>query len=131
MCIFLFLPLAHIIDCVIEEDFFRMGASVGYYHEDLKAIWDDLMELKPTCFVGVPRVFERVHEGILQALQELKPIRRNIFHLLYRYKLTRMNLRFKQKNYAPLAYLLALRKARYLEHMWVRAYLWLDHVFSS
>lgn len=27
-----FLPLAHILDRVIEEYFFRKGASVGYYH---------------------------------------------------------------------------------------------------
>ncbi|XP_041022164.1 long chain acyl-CoA synthetase 1-like isoform X1 [Juglans microcarpa x Juglans regia] len=107
-----FLPLAHIIDRVIEEYFFRKGASVGYYHGDLKAIRDDLMELKPTCFAGVPRVFDRVHEGILQALQELRPIRRMIFNLLYRYKLAWMNLGFKQKNAAPLADLLAFRKVK-------------------
>ena len=27
-----FLPLAHILDRVIEEYFFHKGASVGYYH---------------------------------------------------------------------------------------------------
>lgn len=27
-----FLPLAHILDRVIEEYFFSKGASVGYYH---------------------------------------------------------------------------------------------------
>lgn len=27
-----FLPLAHILDCMIEEYFFYRGASVGYYH---------------------------------------------------------------------------------------------------
>lgn len=31
--------------------------------KDLNAIKDDLMELKPTLLVGVPRVFERIHEG--------------------------------------------------------------------
>ncbi|KAL9318816.1 hypothetical protein ACSQ67_015333 [Phaseolus vulgaris] len=55
-----FLPLAHILDRTIEEYFFRKGASVGYYHGDLNALRDDLMELKPTLFAGVPRVFEKV-----------------------------------------------------------------------
>lgn len=32
--------------------------------KDINALREDLMELKPTFFVGVPRVFERVHEGI-------------------------------------------------------------------
>lgn len=93
-----FLPLAHILDRMIEEYFFHKGASVGYYHgvklclisslleemeffflfssymvvlvganflrwQDLNALRDDLMELKPTFFAGVPRVFDRIHEG--------------------------------------------------------------------
>uniref|UniRef100_A0A2N9EK27 PX domain-containing protein n=1 Tax=Fagus sylvatica TaxID=28930 RepID=A0A2N9EK27_FAGSY len=48
-----FLPLAHILDRVIEEYFFRKGASVGYYHGDLNALVEDLMELKPTLFAGI------------------------------------------------------------------------------
>ncbi|KAG5061837.1 hypothetical protein JHK85_003020 [Glycine max] len=55
-----FLPLAHILDRTIEEYFFRKGASVGYYHGDLNALRDDLMELKPTLFAGVPRVKARL-----------------------------------------------------------------------
>lgn len=31
--------------------------------KDLTALRDDLMEMKPTLFVGVPRVFEKVYEG--------------------------------------------------------------------
>jgi len=31
--------------------------------KDLTALRDDLMELKPTLFAGVPRVFEKVYEG--------------------------------------------------------------------
>ncbi|CAI0405855.1 unnamed protein product [Linum tenue] len=68
-----FLPLAHILDRMIEEYFFSKGASVGYYHGDLNALRDDLMELKPTFLAGVPRVFEKIHEGmqefLLQSLQ--------------------------------------------------------------
>ncbi|BBG98578.1 AMP-dependent synthetase and ligase family protein [Prunus dulcis] len=55
-----FLPLAHILDRVIEEYFFRNGASVGYYHGDLNALKDDMMELKPTLLAGVPRIKARL-----------------------------------------------------------------------
>ena len=34
------------------------------YLKDLNALVEDLMELKPTLFAGVPRVFERVHDGM-------------------------------------------------------------------
>ncbi|XP_048336123.2 long chain acyl-CoA synthetase 1 isoform X2 [Ziziphus jujuba] len=107
-----FLPLAHILDRMIEEYFFHNGASVGYYHGDLNALGDDLMELKPTLFAGVPRVFERVYEGIKKALQELNPRRRKIFDILYKYKLAWMNMGYKNKYASPLADLLAFRKIK-------------------
>lgn len=107
-----FLPLAHILDRVIEEYFFRKGASVGYFHGNINELGDDLMELKPTFFAGVPRVFERVYEGIQKGVQELNPRRRKIFSLLYKYKLAWMNMGFKQKNASPLADLIAFRKVK-------------------
>ncbi|KDP28288.1 hypothetical protein JCGZ_14059 [Jatropha curcas] len=107
-----FLPLAHVLDRAIEEYFFRKGASVGYYHGDLNALRDDLMELKPTFLAGVPRVFEKIHEGIKQALEELNPVRRRIFQALYNYKLGWMNLGYKQKYASPLADFLAFRKVK-------------------
>ncbi|KAL3535092.1 hypothetical protein ACH5RR_003553, partial [Cinchona calisaya] len=107
-----FLPLAHILDRVIEEYFFHKGASVGYYHGDINEIQADLMELKPTFLAGVPRVFERVHEGVLKALEELNPVRRKIFGMLYNYKLNWMKLGYKQKDASPIADLLAFRKVK-------------------
>ncbi|KAH1195705.1 Long chain acyl-CoA synthetase 1 [Glycine max] len=131
-----FLPLAHILDRTIEEYFFHKGASVGYYHGDLNALRDDLMELKPTLFAGVPRVFEKVHEGkfthqqkiyilfefsiklikdhlvsgIKKAVEELNPVRRRVFGMLYKHKLGWMNKGYKHCNASPLADLLAFRK---------------------
>ncbi|KAM6558827.1 hypothetical protein CsatA_028066 [Cannabis sativa] len=107
-----FLPLAHILDRLIEEYFFHKGASVGYYHGDLNALGEDLMELKPTLFAGVPRVFERVYEGIKKGVEQLNPRRRVIFDLLYKYKLAWMNWGYKNKYASPLADLLAFRKIK-------------------
>ncbi|XP_019441273.1 PREDICTED: long chain acyl-CoA synthetase 1 [Lupinus angustifolius] len=107
-----FLPLAHILDRAIEEYFFRNGASVGYYHGDLNALRDDLMELKPTLFAGVPRVFEKVYEGIKKAVEDLNPIRRKVFGMLYNYKLGWMNKGYKQREASRLADLLAFRKVK-------------------
>ncbi|KAF3340507.1 long chain acyl-CoA synthetase 1 isoform X2 [Carex littledalei] len=107
-----FLPLAHILDRVIEEYFFHKGASVGYYQGDLNALRDDLMELKPTLFVGVPRVFERIHEGIQKALSELRPLRRMIFNALYNHKLSWMRSGYAQNKASPFADFLAFRKVK-------------------
>ena len=40
-------------------------ADVFELYKNILALRDDLMELKPTLLAGVPRVFERIHEGIL------------------------------------------------------------------
>ncbi|KAL5202503.1 hypothetical protein ABZP36_013455 [Zizania latifolia] len=107
-----FLPLAHILDRMIEEYFFHKGASVGYYHGDLNALRDDLMELKPTLLVGVPRVYEKIYEGILKALSELRPLRRIVFNALYNRKLTNMKAGYTHKTASPFADMLAFRKVK-------------------
>ncbi|XP_022757817.1 long chain acyl-CoA synthetase 1-like isoform X5 [Durio zibethinus] len=107
-----FLPLAHILDRMIEEYFFHKGASVGYYHGNLKELRDDIIELKPTFLAGVPRVYDMIHEGIKKALEELSPLRKQIFYALYKYKLFWMNRGHKHKYASPLADLLAFRKVK-------------------
>ncbi|KAL6607893.1 hypothetical protein ACP70R_040956 [Stipagrostis hirtigluma subsp. patula] len=107
-----FLPLAHILDRMIEEYFFHKGASVGYYHGDLNALRDDIMELKPTLLVGVPRVYERIYEGILKAIAELRPLRRVIFNALYNRKLASMKAGYSHKTASPFADMLAFRKVK-------------------
>ena len=39
--------------------------------KDLNALRDDLMELKPTLFAGVPRVFEKIYEGKITRQQTI------------------------------------------------------------
>ncbi|KAK8636126.1 hypothetical protein V6N13_004835 [Hibiscus sabdariffa] len=107
-----FLPLAHVLDRMIEEYFFHKGASVGYYHGNLKELRDDIMELKPTFLAGVPRVYDMIHEGIQKALQELNPLRKWVFDALYKHKLSWMNRGYKHKYASPLADLLAFRKVK-------------------
>ncbi|GER42815.1 long-chain-fatty-acid CoA ligase [Striga asiatica] len=96
-----FLPLAHILDRMIEEYFFHKGASVGYYHGNINEIRDDLLELKPTFLAGV-----------LKAVEELNWRRRKIFDMLYKYKLYWLNKGYKQKDASPLADLLAFGKIK-------------------
>ncbi|KAL2935135.1 Long chain acyl-CoA synthetase 1 [Bienertia sinuspersici] len=114
-----FLPLAHILDRAIEEYFFHKGASVGYFHGNVKEISDDLMELKPTFFAGVPRVFDRAYRRLFKILF---PVGGRFFSFstnsnfiisgVYYFKLFWMNKGFKHKYASPLADLLAFRKVK-------------------
>lgn len=67
--IFSYLPLAHIYERVAEHTAFFAGAAIGYFHGDLTALIDDIKELQPTGFNGVPRIYNRFGSGIRQALE--------------------------------------------------------------
>ncbi|KAF1862179.1 hypothetical protein Lal_00026703 [Lupinus albus] len=55
-----YLPLAHIFDRIVEEAMIWHGASIGFWRGDVKLLLEDIAELKPTIFVAVPRVLDRV-----------------------------------------------------------------------
>ncbi|XP_010506759.1 PREDICTED: long chain acyl-CoA synthetase 1-like isoform X3 [Camelina sativa] len=80
--------------------------------KNFNALRDDIQELKPTYLAGVPRVFERIHEGIQKALQELNPRRRLIFDALYKHKLAWMNRGYSHSKASPMADFIAFRKIR-------------------
>ncbi len=48
----------------------HVGASIGYWQGDPKKILDDVDALKPTLFCGVPRVYERVYNGVQDKVRE-------------------------------------------------------------
>jgi len=53
-----------LIHRVVEEYMLHVGGSIGYWQGDVKKLMDDIGALRPTVFVGVPRVFERICGGI-------------------------------------------------------------------
>ena len=42
----------------------HLGASIGYWRGDIRGLVDDIAALRPTFFVGVPRVFDRICAGV-------------------------------------------------------------------
>lgn len=57
---------------------------------DVKKLTDDIAAVKPTLFVAVPRVLERIQSGI-QAKLKAKPwIVRTIVSLAYNWKLSKL-----------------------------------------
>ncbi|MFN8792126.1 MAG: AMP-dependent synthetase/ligase [Bdellovibrionales bacterium] len=72
-----FLPLAHVLGRVE----FWAHAYWGYtlaYAESLETLRKNLKQVRPTVFVGVPRVFEKFHEAILAQMEGLG-VRRRVF----------------------------------------------------
>jgi long-chain acyl-CoA synthetase len=51
---------------VAEELMLSLGGSIGYYQGDVRKLVDDIAALRPTLFAGVPRVFERIYNGVME-----------------------------------------------------------------
>ena len=42
----------------------HLGGSVGYWQGDTVKLVDDIGALKPTLFIGVPRIFDRIYSAV-------------------------------------------------------------------
>jgi long-chain acyl-CoA synthetase len=59
--VYLFLPLAHAFALLIQFVAIDVGAQIAYWQKDPQKIISDLMEVRPTYFPSVPRVFEKIY----------------------------------------------------------------------
>lgn len=73
-----FLPLNHAFERMATYCFFYSGVSV-YYAEGMETIAMNLREVKPTLFTTVPRLLEKVYEGIQAKGAELSGIKKQLF----------------------------------------------------
>lgn len=61
-----FLPLSHILQRMVDFLFFSVGCRVGYVRS-MDTLIDDLGRLAPTVVVSVPRVYEKIYNGVMAA----------------------------------------------------------------
>ena len=82
---YLFLPLAHAFARLIQLGSIDVGATIVYWERDPAKIIPNLMEVRPTYFPSVPRMFEKIYsmavsaapdkEQLAQAIQLGKKVR--------------------------------------------------------
>lgn len=63
------LPLSHVLERVAMYMYLYHGMAV-YFGESLEAIGQNLREVKPTIFVGVPRIFEKIFARVKEKTAE-------------------------------------------------------------
>ena len=74
-----FLPLAHIMETLIMAVLVSRGIPIGFYNGDAKKLMEDAQILHPTAMCGVPRIYQRVYEGIHETLKKYPEIVRKMF----------------------------------------------------
>ncbi len=61
-----FLPLSHILQRMVDYCFFWVGCRIGY-PRTLQTLIDDFKVLRPTIVVSVPRIYEKIYNGVMEA----------------------------------------------------------------
>jgi long-chain acyl-CoA synthetase len=72
------LPLTHILERMVDFCYFQVGATIAYA-ESVNHVAQNLQEVRPHVFAGVPRLFEKMKERILNMVAQAPPARQKIF----------------------------------------------------
>ena len=75
---YLFLPLAHAFARLIQLGSIDVGATIVYWERDPAKIIPNLMEVKPTYFPSVPRMFEKIYSMAVSAAPDKEQLEQAI-----------------------------------------------------
>lgn len=73
-----FLPVCHIFERMVQYIYINAGCTV-YYAEAMDKIGDNLKEVKPEIMTVVPRLLEKVYDGIITKGNALTGIKKALF----------------------------------------------------
>ncbi len=76
--VYLFLPLAHAFAKLIQFIALDLGGTIAYWERDPQKIIPNLMEVRPTFFPSVPRIFEKIYTLATTAAEDPDELRRAV-----------------------------------------------------
>ncbi len=75
------LPIWHIFERVFEVYTISCGAC--NYYTSIRTLGEDLQNVEPTFMGSAPRLWESLHQRILDNVRAAHPVRRALFHIAY------------------------------------------------
>ena len=73
-----FLPLSHVFERTATFFLFHVGASIAYA-ESIETVAANMLEVRPTIVVSVPRLFEKIYSRIMDQVMSGSRLKRAIF----------------------------------------------------
>ncbi|KDO34737.1 hypothetical protein SPRG_00799 [Saprolegnia parasitica CBS 223.65] len=86
-----YLPLAHVAEQQLHIFLLRYAGSIGFYQGSAASILDDLRTLRPTLFLSVPRLLNRIYDSVMAAGNSAGGLKTTLFQTALASK--RANLR--------------------------------------
>ena len=79
-----YLPLCHVAEQMTTVMVPTYLGSLVNFGESIRTVQEDLREVAPSVFLGVPRIWEKLHASIHIKLLEAGRLRRKLFERLYK-----------------------------------------------
>ncbi|ROT36246.1 long-chain-fatty-acid-CoA ligase [Sodiomyces alkalinus F11] len=98
-----YLPLAHILELVLENIVLFIGGTIGYGNPrtlsdtSVRNCAGDMREFRPTVLVGVPQIWETIRKGVESKVNKSGVLTRSLFWGAFNYK------SFMTRNHLPFA----------------------------
>ena len=74
-----YLPLCHVAEKIFTLYLPLATGATVHFGESIDTVTEDLREVSPTVFVGVPRIWEKMHSNVLVKLQDTSWLKRSLF----------------------------------------------------
>jgi long-chain acyl-CoA synthetase len=73
-----FLPLSHVLERLVTFSFMSRGVSMAYA-ESIETVAENLVEVKPTIMVSVPRLFEKIYARVMDTILAGSSLKKKVF----------------------------------------------------
>jgi long-chain acyl-CoA synthetase len=93
-----FLPLSHILERTAGYYTTIMGGSLMAIADSVEKVSENMLEVKPTAMVGVPRLFEKIHSSIFEKVHQMSALKRTLFHWALKVGHRYVELKYIQKS---------------------------------
>ncbi|OQR96123.1 long-chain-fatty-acid-CoA ligase, partial [Thraustotheca clavata] len=85
-----YLPLAHVAEQQLHVMVLRYAGAIGFYQGSTAKILDDLKELRPTMFLSVPRLLNKIYDKVMNAGLNAGGLKGKLFKLAINTKLANL-----------------------------------------
>jgi len=96
-----FLPLSHMFERTVGYTLPMMAGAQVNFARSIPQLGEDLINIKPTILVSVPRIFERVYGKVMDGLKAKSPVARKLFELTVNIGWQRFEYQQKRARWSP------------------------------
>jgi long-chain acyl-CoA synthetase len=75
-----FLPLSHVLERTAGYYVTLMHGNHLAFAENAAAVMENMMEIRPTSMVSVPRLFEKIYAKVFESVQQMAPFQQKVFN---------------------------------------------------